>query len=225
MDEIIRIIEDFAPPELAEPWDFVGLAVDVPCEVKKVMLALTVTDDVVKQARENSCDLIISHHPLFFVPFAYKDIPIYCVHTNLDRTQGGTTDALIKLLGYKPENLGEMSFLRYIATDTTVNDFVNMLKTISNNVRLVNNKNISELKKIAFCAGSGSDFISEAVANGADALVTGDLKFHTALESDIILFDIGHFESEIPVLKVLADLLKDKTEILFAEEKSPFVSL
>lgn len=211
-----EIIEAFAPTELAEPWDCAGFAVDIACDVKKIMLALTVTADVVRQACEQKCDMIISHHPLFFVPFEYKDMPIYCAHTNLDKTRGGTTDALITELGLQGTGEG---FLRYVEVDTTVDDFVQKFKT----VRLVNNKNVSQLRKIAFCAGSGSDFIQEAAANGADALVTGDVKFHTALESEIVLFDIGHFESEVPVLKVLAELMPPEIEVVFAQEKSPFI--
>ena len=62
----------------------------------------------------------------------------------------------------------------------------------------LNNKNVKKLQKIAFCAGSGTEFIQEAYENGADALVTGDLKFHTALDSPIVVFDIGHFEIHLP---------------------------
>ncbi|HIS37604.1 TPA: Nif3-like dinuclear metal center hexameric protein, partial [Candidatus Scatousia excrementigallinarum] len=75
--------------------------------------------------------------------------------------------------------------------------------------------------KIAFCAGSGSDFIHEAAEHNADALVTGDVKFHTALESPIVLFDIGHFESEILVLDIFKSLLQN-VETIKANEKNPF---
>ncbi len=271
--KIAQIIEEFAPLELAEPWDFCGHLVECvsrcspasycesdtnranptkrrcdetkcrseaicdctgagKAEVKKVMLALTVTDDVVAQARENNCDMIISHHPLFCVPIDYKNIPIYCAHTNLDQTQGGTTDTLIKTLGLEKtichceQSEAIQSFARYVEfkNSMTIDAFVQRLKNISNNVRLVNNKGASTIKKIAFCAGSGSDFIEEATEAGADAFVTGDLKFHTALDSRIVLFDVGHFESEIPVLKVLENLLKGKVEVVFADESSPFLT-
>ena len=43
-----------------------------------------------------------------------------------------------------------------------------------------------------------------------DAFVTGDLKFHTALDSKNIVFDIGHFESEIDIVKTFYDILKEK---------------
>lgn len=223
--KIIEIIENFAPLNLAEDWDCSGWAVETDrTNIKKIMLALTVTDEVVKQAQHKRCDMIISHHPLFFVPISYKDIDIYCVHTNLDKTIGGTTDTLINILDLpKGDIVGE--FLRITDYKTDINSFIKKLCKISDNVRIVNNKKIEEINRIAFCAGSGADFIEEASANGADALVTGDIKFHTALESPIVLFDIGHFESEIPVLKVLSELLEEKVEVILAEEKSPFKSI
>lgn len=64
--EIIKRIEAYAPLELAESWDCSGWLVETEKkDIQKVMLALTVTDDVVKQAKEQNCDIIISHHPLF----------------------------------------------------------------------------------------------------------------------------------------------------------------
>lgn len=221
---IVKKIEDFAPPELAESWDCSGWAVNVKSkyEVFKVMVCLTVTDDIVNQARTQNCDMIISHHPLFFVPLNWRDINIYSAHTNLDKTGGGTTDTLISTLGLKITEASD--FLRYSDTNISIEEFLKLLSKVSPNLRYVNNKNISYIKRIAFCAGSGSEFIQEAYENGADALVTGDLKFHTALESPIAVFDIGHFESEILILDVIKNLLSC-VEIIFAKEKSPFIQI
>ena len=227
-NELTKKIENFAPLYLAEEWDVSGWIVDVQDkpQVQKVMICLTVTDDVVQQARENGCDMIVSHHPLFFVPFEYKDINIYCAHTNLDRVQGGTTDELIKMLELSDYITSEQhSFVRYVECPLTVRNFTENLCRMSQNVRVVNNKNVSDIKKIAFCAGSGSEFIEDAVKNGADAFVTGDVKFHTAVECPIVLFDMGHFESEIPVLNVFLKLLRYEVRIVFAKEKSPFKSV
>lgn len=219
--EIIQKIENFAPLELAESWDCSGWGVETKqSEIKRILLALTVTDDIIKQAREQNCDMIISHHPLFYVPTAWKNIDIYSAHTNLDRTNGGTTDTLVKSLGLEVSEKSD--FLRYVDINIDINEFSQKLSKISPNFRYVNNQNKKSLKRIAFCAGSGADFIQEAYENGADALVTGDVKFHTALESPIILFDIGHFESEILVLDVFMSLLKD-IETIKAKEKSPFI--
>lgn len=219
--EIAHRIESFAPLELAENWDCSGWGVDIKGHnnISKVMICLTVTNDVVKQAKEQACDLIVSHHPLFYVPLEWKDINIYSAHTNLDRAQGGTTDTLIKELGF--EISGVQDFLRFVDEEFEINDFLKILRTVSPNLRYVNNKNVTHIKKIAFCAGSGADFINLAKEYGADAFVTGDIKFHTALESEIVLFDVGHFESEILVLSVFERLLED-IETVKAREKSPF---
>ena len=226
--EITKRIEKFAPPELAEKWDCSGWLVETENQdIKKIMLCLTVTDDVVRQAREQNCDMIVSHHPLFNVSIKYKNIDIYCAHTNLDRAKGGTTDTLIKTLGlakFIVANSDE-GFVRYINYETSLQDFVKRLKKISPHLRYVNNKGVTKLKRIAFCAGSGTEFIQEAFENGADALVTGDLKFHTALDSPIVVFDIGHFESEVLVLSVFEQIIGNGIGFVYAKEKSPFISI
>lgn len=226
--EITKRIEKFAPPELAEKWDCSGWIVETSnTDIQKIMLCLTVTDDIVRQAREQNCDMIVSHHPLFNVSIKYKNIDIYCAHTNLDRAKGGTTDTLIKTLGlakFIVANSGE-GFVRYINYETSLQDFVKRLKKISPHLRYVNNKGVTKLKRIAFCAGSGTEFIQEAFENGADALVTGDLKFHTALDSPIVVFDIGHFESEVLVLSVFEQIIGNGIGFVYAKEKSPFISI
>ena len=53
--------------------------------------------------------------------------------------------------------------------------------------------------------------------------MTGDLKFHTALDSNIVVFDIGHFESEIIILPVLKNIIGEGIEVVFAKEGCPFI--
>lgn len=240
--EITKRIEKIAPPELAEKWDCSGWIMETSnTDIQKIMLCLTVTDDVVKQAKNQNCDMIISHHPLFkinchseLISESLKPlIDIYCAHTNMDRTNGGTTDTLIETIFHHSikEQLPVQSevtsandgFIRYVNYQISINDFIEKLKPISPHLRYVNNKGITKLKRIAFCAGSGTEFIQEAFENGADALVTGDLKFHTALDSPIVVFDIGHFESEIMVLDVFEKLINNYVKVVRAKEHSPLI--
>ena len=214
-------IEKFAPLETQDGWDCSGWSVCTKNnEISKVMLALTVTDDVVKQAKSKQCDMIISHHPLFYVPLTYSDIDIYSAHTNMDKANGGTTDTLIKNLGFKPDYIID-EFVRIVNFDApiSVNCLEKKLRDISPNLRYVNNNKIEKVSKIAFCAGSGSEFIDSV---DVDAFVTGDLKFHTALDSNCVVFDIGHFESEIGILEVFKNIL-GIDNIVFAEETTPFI--
>ena len=224
--EISKRIENFAPLETAEPWDCSGWGVDNAVkDVSKIMLCLTVTEDVVNQARKQNCEMIVSHHPLFYVPIAWENINIYSAHTNLDKANGGTTDTIIKVLGLDKYMIHiEHDFLRIIEfkEGVSVKEFSQIISIKFPYARLVNNRHETILNRIAFCAGSGSEFISEAKILGADCMVTGDLKFHTALDSEIVVYDIGHFDSEILVLPVLQSLIGKDMEIIFAKENSPF---
>lgn len=219
--EIVKKIETFAPLDTQESWDASGWIVDKGgSEVNKVLFALTITDKIYEQALDKNCDMIISHHPLFTVPIKYKNINMYCAHTNFDKTYGGTTDLLLKALGFVGEPYGE--FVRLVELDKEMGVEYLKLKLIhfSPKLRMVNNNNTQMVKTIGFCAGSGSEFINETPC---DAFVTGDIKFHTAVEANKVLFDIGHYESEVFAVKFLRELtgLNEK-EGLIANEKSPF---
>jgi len=230
--EIVRKIEEFAPLETQETWDCSGWGVELfphcqeeqgareQAEVKKIFFALTVTDKIVQQARVQGCDMIISHHPLFYIPLEWKDVNIYCAHTNLDKAEGGTTDRLIKELGLTKTESFE--FVRIVRLDKpiTVEELRQKLLKISPKLRYINNYNIETIQSIGFCAGSGSEFISEI---DTDAFVTGDLKFHTALDCKQVVFDIGHFESEIFAPKILKEITGVGENGVIADEKSPFI--
>ena len=218
--EIIKKIEEFAPLELQESWDASGWIVDLPeSEVNKVMFALTVTPNVFEQAIRQNCDLIISHHPLFFVPLNYQKINIYCAHTNFDKAKGGTTDVLLENLHLTFKKYNEFVRIAEFENPMSVEFLKLKLLPISPHLRVVNNNGVKEIKTIGFCAGSGSEFIN---TTPCDAFVTGDLKYHTAVEADKVVFDIGHFESEIISIRRLKEIADLGEKGVFANEESPF---
>ena len=235
--EIVRKIEEFAPLDTQEKWDCSGWGVNVGVEtfsprptgegvgvrgqnVNKVLFALTVTDKIVQQAREKNCDMIISHHPLFYVPLSWKDINIYSAHTNLDKAEGGTTDRLIQELELEKTENYEFVRIVKLQKPISVEEFRTKLLKISPKLKYVNNYNKKTIQKIGFCAGSGSEFLDEY---DTDAFVTGDIKFHTALDSKQVVFDIGHFESEIFAPQILKEITMIGEEGIIADEKSPFI--
>ena len=219
--EIAQKIEKFAPLETQEKWDCSGWGVNNNKEeVNKILFALTITDKIIRQAREKGCDMIISHHPLFYVPPEWKDINIYCAHTNLDKAESGTTDRLIKELGFTKSESYEFVRIVKLEKPIYVEDLKQKLSKISPNLRYINNYDIKQINSIGFCAGSGSEFINET---NTDAFVTGDLKFHTALDCKQVVFDIGHFESEIFAPKILKDITGVGEKGVIADEKSPFI--
>lgn len=113
--DIAALAEALAPRDLAEPWDHVGLqvgAADQP--VERVLVALEVTDDVVRRL-DATPTLVVSHHPLLFRPLEAvradrptgrhvaallrADASLIACHTNWDKAPGGTDDALAQALG------------------------------------------------------------------------------------------------------------------------------
>lgn len=233
--KIVSLIEEFAPLELQASWDYSGFQIYSKInEAKNVLICLSVTKDIINQAIEKNCDMIISHHPLFFVPFDFnKGIPIYSAHTNLDKTDGGTTDTLIEVLNFEDAritvpSIGE-NFLRLVTLENEISleYFVNELKINLrlDNLKIANNRKKNKVTKLVFCAGSGMDFLNDVEKLKADIFVTGDVKYHQALESNVIIADIGHFESERPVLQKIRSLLENiGVEGIIADEKSPFIN-
>ena len=218
--EIVKKIEEFAPLETQEAWDASGWIVDLPNpEVSKVLFALTITPQVYEQALRFGCDMIISHHPLFYVPYNYAKINMYCAHTNLDKADGGTTDLILNALHLNGKKYND--FVRIVELDNEASvEFMKLkLLPVSPHLRVINNYKVKTIKTVAFCAGAGSEFIEETPC---DAFVTGDLKYHTAVEAKKVVYDIGHFESEIIAVPFLRELSGVGDKGIIADEESPF---
>ncbi|XEC96833.1 Nif3-like dinuclear metal center hexameric protein [Paenibacillus tarimensis] len=113
---VIQMMEQLAPKQYATEGDKIGLQLGtLQKNVKKVLVALDVTDQVVEEAIAEQADLIIAHHAIIYRPLAkldvstpagklYEklikhDIAVYIAHTNLDVADGGINDWMAELLG------------------------------------------------------------------------------------------------------------------------------
>lgn len=116
--DILKEIELYAPLPLQEGFDNAGLHVgDVNQYATGALLCLDVTEEVIDEAIDRECNLIISHHPLAFKPFksltgstyierclikaCKHDLVIYAAHTNLDNAVGGVNYRLAELIGLR----------------------------------------------------------------------------------------------------------------------------
>jgi len=114
--EIIAALERFAPLPLQESYDNAGLQCGLTeTEASGALLCLDVTEDVVREAVDLGCNLIVSHHPLLFRPLRQvtdadlvqrsvriaiqNDICIYAAHTNLDNAEDGVNYRIAEKLG------------------------------------------------------------------------------------------------------------------------------
>ncbi len=116
LSDIVGIINKIAPPYLAEEWDNVGLQVGDPSSViERIMVSLDPGAAAVDAAIKNSCQLLLTHHPLIFKPLkkistadetgaiVHKAIrsglAIASMHTNYDIAANGVNDLLATALG------------------------------------------------------------------------------------------------------------------------------
>jgi dinuclear metal center YbgI/SA1388 family protein len=116
--KIIQIMDQLAPPLLAEEWDNVGLQIGDPRQpAGRIWVALDPSPEVVKAACQKKVDLLVTHHPLIFRPLTSIDfetpggsiiqmathhqLAIFSAHSNLDIVQDGVNDVLAQRLGLR----------------------------------------------------------------------------------------------------------------------------
>lgn len=116
--QIVKWMDEWAPPSLAEPDDKIGLLIGSMSEsVTRVAVALDVTEQVADEAIERGAQLIIAHHPIIFRPLRairtdradgrlmkkllQHNIAVFAAHTNLDVAAGGVNDLLADAIGIR----------------------------------------------------------------------------------------------------------------------------
>jgi len=154
------------------------------------------------------------------------DIAIYAIHTNLDNVYAngvntkicdklGLTNTKILapkldinpdgtigsgMIGQLPSAMSEISFLDYLKEKMG-------LKVIKHTALL--DKSMS---KVAVCGGSGGFLLQDAIRSGADVFITADYKYHEYFDAngEIVIIDIGHYESERFTIDLLHELITKK---------------
>lgn len=98
--------------------------------------------------------------------------------------------------------------------DLKKNDFLNLVKKSFNlqAYKFVDTKEDKPIKKVALCGGSGSFLLNDAMKSKADVFITSDFKYHQFFdtEGEILLLDIGHFESERYTIELIVEYLTKK---------------
>ena len=244
INDVIKILEEKIPLDKQENWDNSGWQIcfdklntssydnNLYSTVNGILIAVTVDDSVLDFAINNSCNLIISHHPIIFpsiklvndpiiIKAIQNNISIYSTHTNYDKYT--TSKSLANYLGFfdlidfndyikiaKVENFDIDKFIIYIKE-----------KLCIEKIKIANYNNRKKISSIGICAGSGGDFLP-SLGNEIDLFISSDLKYHQVIEnSKIIAFDIGHLESEVPSLKVLYNILINlNLKVFIADEKN-----
>jgi GTP cyclohydrolase I len=230
--DIIKYLESMYPKELAYEWDNVGLQVgSLNKNVKKVLITLDVTKEVVKEAISKQVDLLISHHPLIFKPIyniqvesprgwmiqklIKHDIPLYTMHTNYDVADGGMNDFLAKRLGIiEPTLLDTADEIGRFGkvTPKSLEETISFVKQALHapHVRLIGTTS-KQIRSIGISGGSGASHIAQAKRNDCDLYITGDVTYHSALDAiqmGQVVLDVGH-HIEVIFMEAISDQIKE----------------
>ena len=252
--DICLFMNQLAPVAYAESWDNPGLLLGhLAQHVHKILVALDLSPEVAEQAIEQECDIIITHHPYYFslpktlavtdtkMEVLYElikhDVALYAAHTNLDAAKGGVNDVLAARLGLEdvteiprmdcPEQ--GLARIGVLAEPMELKAFAAKVRDDLGAEHLTFAGGEEPVYKVAVVGGSGADFMEDALAAGADTLVTGDLKYHVAqkaLNLGLNVVDGTHQLTESPVIDKLEQVLntwRDESgrhfEVIRAEEE------
>lgn len=220
-------LEAIAPINYAENWDNVGLLVGTKeKEVKRIMIALDATDQVVDQAIEQQVDLLITHHPMIFsamkkitgedfigrriLALAKHEISYYAMHTNCDvcvmndvaagkigLASEDILEEVTKTENGKIMGIGKVGMLKQ---EMSVLDIAALVKRVfdMDYVR-VTGELTAQVQRVAISTGAGKSMVSHALDKQAQLLITGDIDHHTAIDAlaqGLQIIDAGHFGTE-----------------------------
>ena len=212
--EWMEKLEKLAPKSLACEWDNPGLlAGRAEKEVKKVLIALDATDDVVDLAVKEQVDLLITHHPLIFhsmkkvndqdfigrrlIKLIQADISMYAMHTNFDIAPGCMADLAAEKLGLvECEPLETMKVTDEGAVGIGKTGKLKEPMTLKALAELVKEQfglpyvtvygqeaAPGLVARISVCPGSGRGMEIEAEKAGAQVLITGDMGHHEGIDA------------------------------------------
>ncbi len=214
VQNIIEIIEEWAPLPAAESYDNVGLLVGWrDTEVTGVLINLDVTEELLEEAKAAGVNMIITHHPIWFMPrkrLTGEDyvsriiikaieygIVLYACHTNLDNIRTGVNQKICDRLGLihtdflqpKPLNrIGQdlgSGMIGELAEALSPEDFLQKVKTAFHcgGIRYAA-ASPEKIRKVAVCGGAGSFLTAEALNAGVDAFVTADITYHKFFDNE-----------------------------------------
>lgn len=236
VSDLIDLLDSEYSFSLQENWDNSGFQIgNLEAEIKGILIALDITIDSINYAVSNNINCIITHHPLFFEKIQYLNvnseyykkiellmnnkINVISIHTPLDIHPNGVNKYLADkcLLNNQEVFVDYKEDYGYGIVGNVENDtFKNYLIKLKNNFEnpLLYFGDIEKsISKVAVLGGSGAFSIKNAVLKKVDLLISSDFKYHDiqlALENNLNIIDLGHFESEISGLISLKEFLINK---------------
>ena len=235
--QVLEALEQFAPLPLQESWDNAGLQLGLTeADVSGALLCLDVNEQIVDEAIRKGCNLIVSHHPLLFrglkqisgadyvqrcvIKALKNDIVLISMHTNMDNAKNGVNWKIAERLGlqqcqfFAQKQVGDIEagsgVIGSLPQPMAADDFVLMVKRqFGVECALCNELLRRPIQKVALCGGAGDFLLDDALHQGADAFITGEMHYHQCFgyEQRIQICVIGHYQSEQFTSEIFRDII------------------
>ena len=235
--QVFDALEQYAPLPLQDSYDNAGLQIGLTAEqeVAGALLCLDVTEEVIDEAERMGCNLIVAHHPLLFrglksitgqsyvercvIKAIQKGIGIYAAHTNLDNVEGGVNYRIAETIGLinlrfleaKPGMVtAGAGILGELPAEEDEREFLNRVKVLFG-IQCIRHNQLCgrKIRRVALCGGAGGFLLPNAIAQGADVFLTGEMRYHDYFghEGELLIAEMGHYESEQYTINLLAEVL------------------
>jgi dinuclear metal center YbgI/SA1388 family protein len=229
ISSLLEIIQTAAPLAYAASWDKSGVQIaSERSDIRVLAVALNPLPSTVEAALAGQADMLLCHHPLALAPRLPDQVDeyhkvlcrclcgglwLYSAHTSLDANPAGPVRWPAREMKLKnvrvlvPESGGQeefgFGFVGDLPQALTWDGFQNLLVGATGCRQWIEAGPRPEtVRRVACCPGSGGSLTMSAHKAGADVLVTGDLKYHQALESPVAVVDLGHHSLEERMMQV-----------------------
>lgn len=239
--DIYEFLNERAPFSMQMDFDNAGFLVGRRgTTVRRVLVALDITNAVIEEAAAKHCELIVAHHPVIWggarsvtdetptgrklLALAEHGIAAICAHTNLDMARGGVNDALAAALGLTNTQLLRQDDVDLnghpcgigrtgYVKEQSLTEFAQFVKRTlgAGGVRAADGG--QRVHKVAVGGGACGDMLRDALAQGCDTFVTADVKYDVFLDAcarGINLIDAGHFPTEHVICRVLLGWIEER---------------
>lgn len=220
LEQLEKLLDERLKKEIAQEWDNVGLLIGRrEKEVQRILLALELTPSILDEAVAKKCDALLVHHPLIFsgvkkivsddgdnliYRLIQEDIGLYVAHTNFDSIESGLNDYFARLLNAKEIEIQSEDekdvFLRlFTVEEQKLSDLVDTIKKKFSLTTIRKIGHTDKVRKVGVVTGAGGDYAFLSKKHGAEVFITGDIKYHQAMEfkeKGLCVLDVGHFETE-----------------------------
>lgn len=214
--EFLALMEEIAPPSLAEEWDAgrIGLVVEGTREIERVSCALDATPPVIREAVSAGSDMLVVHHTPLWTPVASvtgapasllrsllaSGMHVFVIHSNFDHAESGINDALADLLDLR--NVRRLSLGVTGDCPLTLPEIAERLRSP---LMAYGRPVLPGILAAAGGAAFSEDLIGEAAAEGARSFLSADLKHSVARASPLPLIEATHYALEAPGMRALAN--------------------